>query len=78
MTPIEEAALALYAADDDTVDANLRYAAHGCPPCSECVAALRDSARRQRAAENCILKAIRDARPRSCHVSVEIARDRIR
>lgn len=75
--PIEVATLALYAADDASVVAASRpdaHGTHGCwkvmpgdgpVPCKECCEEIRDSVRQQRSAENALLKAIRDARPRS-------------
>lgn len=70
-TPIEVAALALYAADDALAAAQARptLPAHRCRNartirCSACGQALVKAEERSKRAETALLKAVRDARPR--------------
>jgi hypothetical protein len=71
-TPIEQAALALYAADDEVVNANGAAKAHRCdeePPdgilwCDKCRERMWEASRRQRSAEKALMLAVREARPR--------------
>lgn len=69
--PIEEATLELYAADDGTKSVFGRCSSEHCSTIAQechpwaCCHAMADATRRQRAAENGLLAAVRNARPRS-------------
>lgn len=71
-TPIEQAALALYEADDEVVSAHVAAVAHRCdvdPPdgilwCDQCRGRMWEASRQQRSAENALMAAVREARPR--------------
>lgn len=68
--PIEQATLALYAADDGTKSVIGRCGNEHCTTIAyqshpwACCLAMADATRRQREAENALLKVVRDARPR--------------